>query len=358
MQKTIILVLGALAICLAGCRSIGPKTVPRDRFDYSTSLTESWKRQTLLNIVKLRYLDPPAFVDIGNIVAGYSLETAASVGGQVSSAGALQGNNLLLGGSGRFVDRPTITYVPMTGNRFMEGLMTPISSRSLFSSIQSGWPADAMLSVGVTTMNGLNNEEITLGGYTPADPKFLRAVELIREIQRSGAVGMRVLQSTNKQETELLTFRSAGISPETLQQIDEFRGLLGLDPDAYEFKLVHGATAMGNQEIALLTRSVIHMIQAMAMRAEMPQAHIQEGRAVPGILDNEQVKGDDQQVLIRCTKSKPKDAFVTVEYRDHWFWVDDRDLRAKRSFTFTMLLFALADPGEVHNLPVVTIPAQ
>ena len=43
-----------------------------DRFDYNNeTLTESCKRQILLNIVKMRYVDPVSFVDVGQIVTGY-----------------------------------------------------------------------------------------------------------------------------------------------------------------------------------------------------------------------------------------------------------------------------------------------
>src|SRR6187455_534111 len=105
------LLLAAIGLSIvSGCRSIGPATVARDRFEYSGSISESWKRQTLLNIVKLRYLDPPIFVDVGQIVAGYSLESGFNAGGQLSSPGAVQGDILSFGGTVKFTDRPTITY--------------------------------------------------------------------------------------------------------------------------------------------------------------------------------------------------------------------------------------------------------
>ena len=66
-KKWIIL---ATMLSLTGCASVGPKTIPRDRFDYVNGIAVSWKRQTLLNIVKLRYADTPVFLELSQIVSG------------------------------------------------------------------------------------------------------------------------------------------------------------------------------------------------------------------------------------------------------------------------------------------------
>ena len=58
------LLAAALAALLAGCASVGPPTVARDRFEYVEAISKSWKAQMLLNLVKVRYSDVPVFLDV------------------------------------------------------------------------------------------------------------------------------------------------------------------------------------------------------------------------------------------------------------------------------------------------------
>lgn len=352
MRIAICIAAAALCSALAGCASVGPRTVPRDRLDYSVSITESWKRQNLLNIVKLRYLDPPVFVDVGQIVSGYTLETGMTVGGQVSSAGAVQGNSATLGGSGRFTDRPTITYVPMTGNKFMSGLIMPIPPDAMFYAIQSGWAADVILNLGVGTINGLKN--VSRDREQDADPRFVRAAHLLRQIQVSGSVGLRLRKGPGNETFTVLVLRAPDTSPETFDQIRELRSLLGLSQDATEFTLVYGDVAASDREIAVHTRSLLHVMSALGQRVEVPASDVSEGRATFGSTTAN--PGAAGTFRIHSSTDEPTDAHVSVQYRNRWFWIDDRDLHSKGAFAIIMLLFTLTDQGADRALPLLTIP--
>jgi len=72
------LAIAVLTFSVAACTSIGPGTVPHDRVDYASAIGNSWKEQTLLNIVKLRYGDMPIFLEVAQVIAGYQLQSALS----------------------------------------------------------------------------------------------------------------------------------------------------------------------------------------------------------------------------------------------------------------------------------------
>src|SRR5262245_14240474 len=159
------------ALVLAGCNSIGPGTVSRDRFDYSGAVAESWKSQMLMNLVKLRYGDTPVFLDVGQIVSGYTIQSTFSALGSVySSSGAVPGvpnSSVTLGAQGQYIDRPTITYSPLAGERFARSFMTPIPPAALLSLIQAGYPIDVLLRLTVHAVNGVRNR---YGGDIRARP--------------------------------------------------------------------------------------------------------------------------------------------------------------------------------------------
>jgi hypothetical protein len=336
---------------LTGCHSLGPRSVARDRIDYSESITESWKRQTLLNIVKLRYSDPPIFLDVGQIVAGYQFEGFGSAGTTLNNASGNDSVNASI--QGRYIDRPTITYTPLTGGRFITGLVTPLSPSLLFSAIQAGWPADAILYIGTHGINGLANEQGDNPEYRRPQPEFLRAISLIRRLQLSGAVGIRVAENDTGKPATLFTFHATHLDEATRQDISELRGLLRLDAQAQEFQLTYGLPNRSSHEIAVQSRSLLNVLTMFSHHVEIPAQDITDGRASAGRAADEQPA---PVVRIRSSRDRPSDAFVAVQYRTHWFWIDDRDLVTKRAFALIMLLFSMADTGATTGHPILTIP--
>ncbi|MBS0614797.1 MAG: hypothetical protein JSS24_16645 [Proteobacteria bacterium] len=345
------------ALSLTGCYSLGPKSMTHDRYQYAASLSDSWNEQTLLNIVKMRYVDPPSFVDVGNIVASYSLQQGLAVGGSMVHGGTI-GNSATLSASGVLTTSPTITYNPLIGNKFIRNLATPIPPEQIFLSIQSGLPADVILFASLAWINGLKNQEATLDGITPADPRFHRMRALAKAIQQSGAQRIVVRRESDEELATFMTLPTEHASPQILAEIAEFRQLLGLDPDATEYRIVNGTTASNGREIAVVSRSILGLMRTMAAQVEVPAEDLVQTRAFPGFEQERDVPGIVRLIRIHSGKSLPADVLVNVRYRNTWFWLDDSDLESKQAFALIMMLFTMIDTGTPQNQPVLTIPAH
>jgi hypothetical protein len=357
MIRPLTLATFVLASCSTGCLHprIGPQSLPRDRADYSNSLSDSWKEETLLNIVKVRYLDPPVFVDVGNVIASYTLAQTGTVGGTIVPNG---GSNATLGASVGLSNSPTITYTPLTGNAYIRGLITPLSPEVLFTAMQNGMPADSVLFSSFISINGLRNQSVGLQGITPADPGFHRVRTLMRNIQVSGAVRLYVKENTDKQETRIIALRTKNIPPEVLADIAELRRLLHLNPDTTEFQLTSAPLPSSDTEIAVQTRSIMELMKNMAAQVAVPVEDVSRHTAFPGFETGRDVPGVVPLIRIRSSKQKPGDAFIAVHYRNTWFRIDDDDLTSKAVFAQLMELFTMIDSGSRPNEPVVTIPAH
>jgi hypothetical protein len=347
-----------VTLWLFGCSHFGPQTIPRDRFDYNTAITDSWKEQTLLNIVKLRYADMPLFVEVASVVSGYTLEGSVNLGGTVSSQNAVQGDFLSLGTAGKYTDRPTITYAPITGAKFNESFMTPIPPKAVLFLLQSGWPLDLIFPIVVDSINGLRSRQAAGADQRLGDPEYYYLVSLLRKIQRSGAFGMRIIKEEGQKETTVLFFHRENIPNDLAEAHAEVYQLLGLNSGRQEFRVTYGLIPQSDDEIAMLTRSTLQIMVDLATQIDVPSQHVSEGLTLDSLPPPAGEEVELKQLIkVNSGPEKPNNAFTAVKYEDNWFWIDKGDFLSKRTFSFLMIIFSLTETGSQEGLPLVTIPA-
>jgi hypothetical protein len=128
---------------------------------------------------------------------------------------------------------------------------------------------------------------------------------------------------------------------------------LALDPLAPAYELLYGLVPSDTNEIAVLTYSILEMMNDLAWRIDVPPDHIAEGRTGSSFSDAD--SGQEPLFRVHYAKERPADSFVAVHNRGYWFYIDDRDTVSKRSFGILQLLLSLTDAGETGRGPVVSI---
>ena len=262
-----------LTLVLSSCQTMGPRTIPQDSFNYNQRIANHENEQMLLNIVRLRYLEMPRFMNVASVINSYSRGGSAGVNGSSGPFGKSLGGNV----SSNWSDRPTITYTPMSGQAFSQSLLTPLPPSVIFFLIQSGWSAERLMRLTNSMINGLHNEIGTPGEQRQGDLEFKELLDVLHSLQRAGALGMHFSGDWPKVDVDIILPENPR-TDSVRSSITKFKGLLQLDQEINVFDIEYGVILERNDQIVVQTHSILEMMSNISWYIEVPDEHIFEGR--------------------------------------------------------------------------------
>ena len=105
--------------------------------------------------------------------------------------------------------------------------------------------------------------------------------------------------------------------------------------------LAFGAVPRGDNEIAVLSRSMMEILLEIALGIDVPADHVTQGRTAASARAIEAEDPRDRPLVhVLAGPERPADVFAAVRHRDTWYWIDDRDYRSKRVLSVLMLMEA------------------
>ena len=342
-------IIVSASLILSAFSSVGPQTIERDQLDYGNTLNNALNQQLLANIVRLRYMEAPMFVDVSSVINQYAVIANVNAQAGINNAFGGDSNAATLGAGGRYEDRPTITYTPISGKKFAQSLLTPIPPESLFALVQSGWPAEILFRLTVSSMNGVEDANPP---RRQADPKFRQVMAAWSRLRDARVIGLRRSAGPGDKPKIVLYISNMTLDPETEKDLKFLLDTLELDPNSREFSLTYGLIPDQPDEIAVLTASILDIMVDLAWQIRVPDEHVEERRAGPTFADTSL---GGSMFTVQSSKEKPEMPFVAFYNRGYWFWIDDRDLVSKRTFGILQILLSLTDTEGSARGPVVTI---
>jgi hypothetical protein len=181
------LVLALLALVLSGC-SIGPGVIRCNLLRYNKAVIDTENEQLLLNLVRLKYRDPPKTLAVGSVTSSFNMDLAGPTGFLTGPVG--RGTNWLAV-NGHITDGPTVSITPLGGQDFVTGMVSPIPLQQIVAVANTGWDLERLLRMMVHTMNGLDNVPIVAGSASERVPRFAEFVfvaKVLGDLQHEGAL--------------------------------------------------------------------------------------------------------------------------------------------------------------------------
>jgi len=348
------LAVAALALPALACQVTGPRAIKTGRDNYNVAIAQTNDQQLLLNLVRLRYRDTPLFLEVSSITSSVVFELGSSASGTVFPT-ASRGAGL--GGNVGYTDKPTISYSPLQGARFVTQLLSPLDPKVLLLMYHSGWSIDRIMKICVQRLGPLDNAS-RASGPTPSSPPehepFFEATALLRQLWLAGALEMGSF-TDDRGESLVLRIAENWVHSPASRRLAELLGL----PEPQQTLVFADGDPSG---VTLVPRSLMAALFYLSQSVEVPKRDLEAGR----VTETRDADGESFDwtaitgglMRIRNQRSQPGDAYVAVPYRGRWFYIDDSDLDSKSTFSLVSQLFELQSGNIKHAGPTLTIPVS
>ena len=341
---TLILVLGIWLT--TGCGTAVRERVTLEQDAYRSALSISVKEQLLANIVRLRYSDSPIFITTEQVVQSLTREVRVPV----EAVGIIAGTDpdiASLSGQAIWSDNPTALHKPVTGTQYVESFLSTLSPVALFAMVDAGFPLDRLFSLLVTNANGHRNEHTEGGTAFPADPAFIRFIEVMKRLQIARAIEISLTPDGGADHRIAVDILESRLDEQLAQDYAAILDDMGLDPAASRYRVGRFVGVRAPDLITVSTRNMLQVLTALTPYVQVP------GEDRDSVLV--MMTGQDYPAPIRIHSGPeaPGNAYAAIRYRDQWFWIDPGDNRSKLTMVYLHMVFQLTRAGRQAGSQVI-----
>ena len=162
MSRSGVLLCGLALAGIQACSSLGPRSLSQGRPAYNEAIAATNAEQTLAWIVRMRYGLPASQLAVASITANVKFSSTANIEIGVGPDENFIGNLVPLSGGVTYDENPTISYVPLQGEKHIRAMLSPVSFELLGAMLNMNYKPENAMAILVKRING-----VPMPGFLP-----------------------------------------------------------------------------------------------------------------------------------------------------------------------------------------------
>lgn len=352
------LLVGCIASSLlAGCTSVGPEMIRSGRLTYNEAIAETNSQQMLMAIIHNRYAEESHLLSVASVTANVRVRMGATVEAGFGDIENYSGNLVPFRANAVYEENPTISYVPVGGQQYLSQVASPVPIKA-FAQLTSTLADPTLVYASLlVSVNGIYNPDFLMPSSLP-DPRFEQFVKIMVELNRAHRLHWIEDSPGAGQFSIVINDYAMAYAA----QVDELLKLLGVADDEKSSRAIvlPVSLALSVREagaIGITTRSVYRLMEILSASVALSPRDQDNGSSVSYPL----LGPVGQRLRIHFSENRPGRADVAVQYRDGWYYIDERDQATKQFFRLLSALWSVSieeSAGKASAAPVLTVPVS